>query len=384
MPCPYTHMRRTVVLLTRCTSLGLHHHMCRVAVSLVATCTASPCPSRQSACPPTQTAHPLTASLAAPGLACIRPWMGFLKWLVMLHNAASCGGDLGSPEPFHGKGDGGVDIGAPSCAANTPTRGFSRSACVGPCWPSDGPSRAAGHAAHAPCQCPSQWRPGLACAFSWRRWRCLTPRSLPGCQRLRFCGGSYLSHTNELDTGGALGGGRCGICTSQLHGPHRRPPCSCMATLLPPSQPHTSPHTPQPHGPRHHPPRIFTCHIAMHRAAVRATSPSPSQLRGHVAASLAAAHVTAWAMSLHVPTVCSPPTDGKPDPYASPYASGSSFFFKIKFDKPYMIYCEARDHKVAVIEGREGESSEEQDEVPRDKDLHQVGEEEDQESPKAL
>jgi hypothetical protein len=49
-----------------------------------------------------------------------------------------------------------------------------------------------------------------------------------------------------------------------------------------------------------------------------------------------------------------------------------------------MMYCKARDHKVAVIKGQEGESSEEQDEVPRDEDLHQVGEEEDQESPKAL
>ena len=44
----------------------------------------------------------------------------------------------------------------------------------------------------------------------------------------------------------------------------------------------------------------------------------------------------------------------------------------------------ARDHKVAVIEGRECESSEEQDEAPRDEDLRRVGEEGDQESPNAL
>ena len=97
-----------------------------------------------------QTACPLAVSLAVPGLACVRPRTGFLKWLVMLHNAASRGGDPGSPEPFRGKGDGGVDIGAPSCTANTPTRGVSRGACVGPRSPLDGPSRAAGRAMHDP------------------------------------------------------------------------------------------------------------------------------------------------------------------------------------------------------------------------------------------
>jgi tRNA splicing ligase len=51
--------------------------------------------------------------------------------------------------------------------------------------------------------------------------------------------------------------------------------------------------------------------------------------------------------------------DGKPDLYMSLYAPGSSFFFKIKFNEPYMMYCEARDYKVAVIEGQEGESFEE-------------------------
>ncbi len=42
-------------------------------------------------------------------------------------------------------------------------------------------------------------------------------------------------------------------------------------------------------------------------------------------------------------TVGSPPTDGKADAYASPYAPGSSFFFKIKFDEPYMMYRDWRE-----------------------------------------
>src|SRR6266851_5308286 len=37
----------------------------------------------------------------------------------------------------------------------------------------------------------------------------------PGLQCLRFCGGSFLSHTKKLDVGGALGGGRCGVCVQR-------------------------------------------------------------------------------------------------------------------------------------------------------------------------
>jgi tRNA ligase len=36
--------------------------------------------------------------------------------------------------------------------------------------------------------------------------------------------------------------------------------------------------------------------------------------------------------------VSAPPTDGRSRADASPYAPGSSFFFKVKFDEPYMMY----------------------------------------------
>jgi len=42
-------------------------------------------------------------------------------------------------------------------------------------------------------------------------------------------------------------------------------------------------------------------------------------------------------------TVSSPPTDGRTRADASPYAPGSSFFFKIKFDEPYMMYRDWRE-----------------------------------------
>ncbi|KAI0052022.1 hypothetical protein FA95DRAFT_112242 [Auriscalpium vulgare] len=42
-------------------------------------------------------------------------------------------------------------------------------------------------------------------------------------------------------------------------------------------------------------------------------------------------------------TVSEPPTDGRADSSASPYAPGSSFFFKIKFDEPYMMYRDWRE-----------------------------------------
>ena len=42
-------------------------------------------------------------------------------------------------------------------------------------------------------------------------------------------------------------------------------------------------------------------------------------------------------------TVCTPPTDGNARNDASPYAPGSSFFFKIKFDEPYMMYRDWRE-----------------------------------------
>jgi tRNA ligase len=48
-------------------------------------------------------------------------------------------------------------------------------------------------------------------------------------------------------------------------------------------------------------------------------------------------------------TVRSPPTDGKAHADASPYAPGSSFFFKIKFDEPYMMYRDWREITKALL-----------------------------------
>ncbi|KAI0064052.1 RNA ligase [Artomyces pyxidatus] len=42
-------------------------------------------------------------------------------------------------------------------------------------------------------------------------------------------------------------------------------------------------------------------------------------------------------------TVSAPPTDGRAQASASPYAPGSSFFFKVKFDEPYMMYRDWRE-----------------------------------------
>jgi tRNA ligase len=42
-------------------------------------------------------------------------------------------------------------------------------------------------------------------------------------------------------------------------------------------------------------------------------------------------------------TVRSPSTNGTAQADASPYAPGSSFFFKIKFDEPYMMYRDWRE-----------------------------------------
>ncbi|THH20338.1 hypothetical protein EW146_g1028 [Bondarzewia mesenterica] len=42
-------------------------------------------------------------------------------------------------------------------------------------------------------------------------------------------------------------------------------------------------------------------------------------------------------------TVSDPPTKGHSTPAASPYATGSSFFFKVKFDEPYMMYRDWRE-----------------------------------------
>ena len=90
-------------------------------------------------------------------------------------------------------------------------------------------------------------------------------------------------------------------------------PCSCMAMLLPPSQPHMSPHASQLHGPCCRPHCSRTCRIAAHLAAAQATSPHALQLHGphrrtpcscigHVAVHLAAAWATLLcALQLHGP-----------------------------------------------------------------------------------
>ena len=77
------------------------------------------------------------------------------------------------------------------------------------------PSRRLVMPAHADCWGFSRRRPRLTRAFSWQRRQHLEPTPClalcPGLQRLGLCGGGFLGHANELDAGGALGGGRCGV-----------------------------------------------------------------------------------------------------------------------------------------------------------------------------
>ena len=51
-------------------------------------------------------------------------------------------------------------------------------------------------------------------------------------------------------------------------------------------------------------------------------------------------------------TVRTPPTDGKARADASPYAPGSSFFFKIKFDEPYMMYRDWREVTKSLLSSK--------------------------------
>jgi tRNA ligase len=64
-------------------------------------------------------------------------------------------------------------------------------------------------------------------------------------------------------------------------------------------------------------------------------------------------------------TVSLPPAKGSTPADASPYSPGSSFFFKIKFDEPYMMYRDWREITKPLLskglKGRECEASEEQD-----------------------
>ncbi|KAL1742460.1 RNA ligase-domain-containing protein [Schizophyllum fasciatum] len=50
--------------------------------------------------------------------------------------------------------------------------------------------------------------------------------------------------------------------------------------------------------------------------------------------------------------VTAPPTKGEADASASPYAPGSSFFFKVKFDEPYMMYRDWREVTKGLLTAR--------------------------------
>jgi tRNA ligase len=54
-------------------------------------------------------------------------------------------------------------------------------------------------------------------------------------------------------------------------------------------------------------------------------------------------------------TVSSPPTKGNANADASPYFPGSSFFFKVKFDEPYMMYRDWREITKSLLS--KGESA---------------------------
>ena len=54
-------------------------------------------------------------------------------------------------------------------------------------------------------------------------------------------------------------------------------------------------------------------------------------------------------------TVSSPRTKGNANANASPYSPGSSFFFKVKFDEPYMMYRDWREITKSLLS--KGESA---------------------------
>jgi tRNA ligase len=54
-------------------------------------------------------------------------------------------------------------------------------------------------------------------------------------------------------------------------------------------------------------------------------------------------------------TVSLPPTKGSAPADASPYSPGSSFFFKVKFDEPYMMYRDWREITKSLLS--KGESA---------------------------
>jgi hypothetical protein len=111
-----------------------------------------------------------------------------------------------------------------------------------------------------------------------------------------------------------------------LYRPCLCPPHSCTAMLLPTLQPHgllcgmpcswvhhiaaclAVEHTMLQHAlwldtPCHSPYHSCIHHITTHQAAARAMLPFPLQLCSHIAASLTAAHFTAQAIFLHVPSL---------------------------------------------------------------------------------
>jgi hypothetical protein len=112
-------------------------------------------PSRWSMRSLAEPPHPLAVSLAAPALARVHPQTGFLVAAVAVPQACACACPLSGP-----------------LAVVTRARVLLQR---------------------------RQWhvKPMLCLSFC------------PGLQRLRFCGGGFLGHANELDAGGALGGGRC-------------------------------------------------------------------------------------------------------------------------------------------------------------------------------
>jgi hypothetical protein len=194
-----------------------------------------PSPSRQSARTLVQPARRLAVSLVVPvwpvfalGRAACSD-RGGASSLHLCMFGASRSGDPGSPKPFHGNGGSSVSS---LRHAMFSALGFNASGSAPAAFSATPmsltlavPSVGAG-AAYVPCSCKDHITAPLAAARA--TWQ----------------------HASQLDT-----------------------PRRC------PSQPHT---------PRCRTPRSCTHRVAARLAAAQATSPSPSQLPGHVAASLAA------------------------------------------------------------------------------------------------
>jgi hypothetical protein len=183
--------------------------------------------------PPTWPTRLLIVFLVAPFLACVHPRMGPLEQLAMLRMpsvGAPRGGNPVLHVPFRGKG-GGVSRHALCLGANTSGSAVAAISAMPMSLTLAVLSVGAG-VAYAPRSCMGHIAVPLAAA---RPRRCLS-RSHTHHRTPCSCTAHVTTPLTSLHA--------MSPHAKQLHGPHRRPPCSCMAMSWPLSQPHILPHRP--------------------------------------------------------------------------------------------------------------------------------------------